>query len=340
MALRLAQIGTKHGHAHGKAVAMLSNPAVEVAGLWEPDEAARRFEQERGRYGAIRWYRAAEEVLDDPTIVAVAIEGRNSESLAMAQAAVAAGKHLWYDKPGGDDWPGYQALIEQARARGLLVQMGYMFRYQPGFQQVSAWTRSGLLGRLTSVRAHMSTNIPLRATQSPLAGANTREGISQHQGGVFYDLGGHMLDQVVWLLGRPVRASAVLRNDATPEVPDFMDNTLGVFEFEQALAFVDISAMEPRPTARRFEVYGTRGSAILEPFDPCEAIRLALDEPGEGYPAGETRITPPLVERQAMYERELAAFVATLEGRQAPDRSYEHELLVQETLLRATGRIT
>ena len=108
---------------------------------------------------------------------------------------------------GGDDWPGFQSLIAKARDRGLLVQMGYMFRYQPGFQQVSAWARAGLLGEITSVRAHMSTNIPLRA-EPPSANINTREGISRHQGGIFYDLGGHMLDQVVWLLGRPTRASA------------------------------------------------------------------------------------------------------------------------------------
>lgn len=339
MPLRMAQIGTKHGHAHGKAVSMLTNPAVEFAGLWEPDAQARAAEQARGRYGDIRWCASAEEVLGDASIVAVAIEGRNSESLAMAHAAIDAGKHLWYDKPAGDDWPAFQALIDKARARGLLVQMGYMFRYQPGFQQVSAWARAGLLGEITSIRAHMSTNIPVRSEQSPLAQANTREGISQHQGGIFYDLGGHMLDQIVWLLGRPARVSAVLRNDATPEVPAFMDNTLGVFEFERALAFVDISAMEPRPMARRFEVYGTRGSAILEPFDPCRQIRLCLETAGEGYPAGETIITPPIVERQQMYDRELAAFIATLEGRQPPDRSDEHELLVQETLLRATGRI-
>ena len=57
-------------------------------------------------------------------------------------------------------------------------------------------------------------------------------------------------------------------------------------------------------------------------------------------PAGEQiLITLPTVTRQQMYERELVAFLATLRGDQPPDRSPEHELLVQETLLRATGRI-
>src|SRR5688572_21017516 len=114
MPIRIAQFGTKHGHAHGKAVAIQTNPAVEFAGVWEPDEEARAHEQGRGRYGDAHWYRAADEMLDDPTITAIAIEGRNSESLAMAHLAVDAGKHLWCDKPGGDDWPGFQSLIDKA----------------------------------------------------------------------------------------------------------------------------------------------------------------------------------------------------------------------------------
>ena len=44
--------------------------------------------------------------------------------------------------------------------------------------------------------------------------------------------------------------------------------------------------------------------------------------------------------RQELYEVELEAFVAVLRGLRSSDRSLDHELLVQETLLRATGRIS
>jgi predicted dehydrogenase len=247
----------------------------------------------------------------------------------MAHAAVDAGKHLWFDKPGGDDWPGFQGLMVKAQERGLYIQMGYMFRYQPGFQQIAELVKSGLLGDVFAIRAHMATAISLAS----------REAQSVHRGGIFYDLAGHMLDQVVWLLGRPNRVTLYARNDATPELPGYVDNALGVFELNRALAWIEIAAMEPRPQARRFEVYGTRGTAITEPFDPGETIRLVLTQPTSEYPAGEQIIRLPTVTRQQLYERELAAFLATLRGDRPPDRSPEHELLVQETLLRATGRI-
>jgi predicted dehydrogenase len=327
--LRMAQIGVKHGHAAGKWRALAASPDVEAVGIWEPDSVARADARGRESYADAPWCESADQILADPTVIAVAVEGRNDESLAMARAAVGAGKHLWFDKPAGDDWPGFRALMAEARERGLLVQMGYMFRYQPGFRQIAEWAKSGLLGDLFSVRAHMSTHIELAQ----------REAQSRHLGGIFYDLAGHMLDQIVWLLGRPTRVAAFLRNDATPELPAYADNTLGVFEFERALAIVDIAAMESRPTARRFEAYGTRGSAITEPFDPGRTLRLTLSEPSQEYAAGEHLIELPLVSRQELYERELAAFVAAQRGERPPDRSPEHELLVQETLLRATGRI-
>ena len=329
-AIRIAQLGTKHGHALGKWRALMASPDVVATGVWEPDAATRAAEQARGAYEDARWHASADEILADETIAAVAIEGRNDESLAMARAAVDAGKHLWFDKPAGEDWPGFRALMEEARARGLYVQMGYMFRYQPGFQLVARAARSGALGEVFSIRAHMSTGITVEA----------RAIQSVHRGGIFYDLAGHMLDQVVWLLGRPTRAHLVARNDATPDVPDYRDNTVGLFEFERALAIVDVAAMETPPLARRFEVYGTHGSAHTEPFDPGRTVRLVLREPWEEYSAGEHLIELPTVVRQQMYERELAAFVATLRGERPTDRSPEHELLVQETLLRATGHIS
>ena len=329
MQIKMAQYGTGHGHAAGKAWSMIQSPDVDFAGIYEPEVADRNAARKNPSYAGVRWYESAAEMLDNSSINAIAIEGRNDQSLAMASEAVAAGKHLWYDKPAGDDWPGYQKLVAEARKRSLQIQMGYMFRYHSGFRQISDWARSGFLGDVFSIRAHMSTWLTFEA----------RQVISQHRGGVFYDLGAHMLDQVVWILGRPNQVTAFLRNDATPGWAAFRDNSLGVFEFDRAMAFIDIAAMEARPMARRFEVYGTHGSAIMEPFEPDLKLALCLDEAQGGYHKGWQDIPIEAQPRQAQYDRELTAFVAVLRGEQAPDRSVEHDVTVQETLLRAAQGI-
>ncbi len=324
----MAQYGTKHGHAEGVLAVMLANPDVEVTGVYEPDPARRRELASGGQapWSKIRWYGSPHEFLDDPAVVAVASEGRNVESLAQTEEIVAAGKHVFYDKPAGDDWPRFQRVIAEARRKKLLVQLGYMFRHHDGFQRIADWARSGFLGEVFSVRAHMSTNIthPQRAV------------IADHDGGIFYDLAGHMLDQLVWLLGRPRRVTSFFQNVATPGSSNFRDNTLAVFEYDRALATVDIAAMEARPMARRFEVYGTRGSAIMEPFEPADTLRLCLDEARGGFKAG---VNVVRLQDRPRYVDSLAAFIRDLPGEAQPDRSLDHELLVQETLLRATGRL-
>jgi predicted dehydrogenase len=327
--VRMAQYGTRHGHAEGKLAAMRGCPAVELAGVFEPDPARRAALSAPGSpYAGVRWFGAAAEMLEDPSIVAIASEGRNDESLDQTEQIVRAGKHVWYDKPAGDDWAQWQRVVALAGARGRLIQVGYMFRYHEGFRRITAWARSGVLGDVFAVRGHMSTRIP----------ADAQRVIARHPGGIFFDLAGHMLDQLVWILGRPTEVTAFLRQDGGA-VPGFHDNTLGVFAFARALAFVDIAAMEPMPLARRFEVYGTGGSAILEPFEPAGPIRLCLTEAQGEYRRGDQLVPVPPQSRQELYALELAAFLAAVRGEQPPDRAPEHELLVQETLLRATGRI-
>ena len=171
MTVRMAQWGTRHGHAAGKAQAMRRNPDVELVGVFEPDPQARAHAEGQRAYAGLRFFDRAEDLLGEPGVVAVAIEGLNAHSLPMALGAVEAGKHIWYDKPAGDDWEAFQEVVSIARRQSLVVQMGYMLRYQDGFQRLAEWSREGLLGDVFAVRAHMSNWIPVR-TDPP--GAFTR----------------------------------------------------------------------------------------------------------------------------------------------------------------------
>ncbi len=327
--IRMAQIGTKHGHAAGKLRAMQDNPHVEVVGIYEPDTAQRARIQDQEPYRGVHWFTSPGEILTDASIVAVASEGANTESLDQTEALVQAGKHVWYDKPAGQKWDQWQRVVTQAQARNTEVQMGYMLRYHTGFARIADWVHAGMLGDIFAVRAHMSTHISLEQ----------RQRVSVHPGGIFYDLASHMLDQIVWLLGRPTKVTTFFRND-TGLVPAFSDNTLGVFEYERAMATIDIAAMEPRPQARRYEVYGTEGSAIiLEPFEPATAIRLCLTQGRDPIPEGAITVPVPPQTRQSLYVLELASLLAVIRGEKERDRPYDHELAVQETLIRACGEM-
>ena len=420
----MAQYGIGHDHAAGKARVMRDSAAVELAGVYEPAGWLRNSLGAHAPYDGVHWFGSAQEMLDDPSIVAIAVEGRVSENLAFARAALEHGKHVWLDKPAGDDLEEFGALLRLAAARNLHVQLGYMFRYHAGYQFILDWAASGRLGAIRSVRTRISTG-----------GANDAawrrwDSHGERAGGLMFILAGHVVDIVVALLGRPHRVSSFARQQ-TDAFPWYRDNNLAVLEYPGALAVVESVAGEVEPgAARRMEVYGTRGSAILEPIpmwhgtamppagrrcrcrcapwracapssplaaggrrpavvgagplvsclrnslavvesrgrcdrqclssgaappavcrefvvprhprqrhaglEPMEPphLRLCLDVARDGYAAGWQEVP---VQVRPRYVESLRAFLATSHGEQPADRTFAHELAVQETLLAAAG---
>ena len=327
--VRIGLFGTGHSHAPGKLRALLTSPDVEFVGVCEPDPQLRERAQVHSAYEGLRFLDAPEDLLEDPTVHALCVEGTEGYCAPDAFRAVQAGKHIWYDKPSGD-WPLFQAICQTAREKSLHVQMGYMLRYTAAFRHISDWARAGLLGDLFSVRGHMSTS-----------STEATRGRGGYRGGIAHQLAPHMMDQVLWLFQeRPHTVTSFLRNDATPAIPTHSDNTLVVLEFTKGMGMVDIANMEVAPAARRFEVYGTGGSAIvLEPFEPGSRVRLVLDNDRGGFKKGEQIVDAEPTPRTISFPAELTSFVATIRGA-APDRSLDHELLLEETLHRAVGAIS
>ena len=324
--LRIVQWGTKHPHAAGWLSVMLDSPDVEVVGVFEDDAERRRELEGSGdaRWNQATWLDDLGDVLEDASVDAVVAEGDNSENLQQGEAVIAAGRNLLLDKPAGHDLPRWERVLESAAEQSLYIQLGYMFRHHDGYQRIANWARGGLLGDVFAIRAHMSTYV--EPATHPL--------LASFAGGVFYDLCGHVLDQIVWTLGRPDRVTPFMQR-VRPD-SEFVDNGVAVLEYPGALAIVDIAGLEVPPRPRRYEVYGSRGWAIMEPMEPAQTVRLSLDSARDGFLEGEQTMT---LEARPRYVASLEAFVRTLRGEQAPERSLEHERAVQETIMRSTGAI-
>ena len=109
--VKMAQYGTKHGHAGAVLRVMLENPDVEFAGVFEPDAERRVAISGSAPWSHVSWFDDKAEMLGDPDIVCIASEGLNAESLNQSEEIVDAGKNLWYDKPAGDDYEQFERVI-------------------------------------------------------------------------------------------------------------------------------------------------------------------------------------------------------------------------------------
>jgi predicted dehydrogenase len=323
--IRTGILGIQHSHLEGKIEAMRASLCYELAAVCEPDEATRRARQNLPALRGLKWV-SLEEMLSDPSLELIVFEGEVKDAVPLGRRVIEAGKHLHLEKPPANRLEPFRELVEAARARGRLLQLGYLWRFHEGTERALEAMRKGWLGDVFLIRATINSD----------RDAAQRAVEARYGGGSMFELAGHMIDRILCFLGRPARVHRWLRHDS--RFPDTLnDNTLAVFEYERALAVVSSAAMMGGAGEHRsFEVIGTDGTFFIQPMEPVPVVRVFVRAPRGPYRAGWQRLELAPQPRFAADFTELAG--AILSGR--PLRySYEHELLLQETLLRAAGEL-
>jgi len=93
----------------------------------------------------------AEALLERADVDVVVVATPPSTHYSLADAALAAGKHCWVEKPLALTAADARDLVEQARRRGLTLFVDETFLYDPLLQRAREWIRAGRLGRLFHV---------------------------------------------------------------------------------------------------------------------------------------------------------------------------------------------
>jgi predicted dehydrogenase len=216
----------------------------------------------------------------------------------------------------------FRAVLEVAARNKRLYQIGYMWRHNPGINAALEAARSGWLGKVFFVRGTMNTQI----------GADMRRAESRFKGGQMFDLAGHMIDPIVRVMGRPEQVTPYLSRSG--HVDDtLMDNTLAVFEWRGAIGTFSSASMQPRSnTHRALEFVGTEGTALVTPVEP-PSLHIDLNSAAGPYRAG----AQTLSYSYTRYVDDFVELAAAVRGERKLPITPEEDLLVQETLLRASG---
>ncbi len=321
--VRVGQIGTKHAHASGKMATLRKFPELfEVVGVVEADTDQRKRVQDSPAYRNLNWMTEAE-LLEADGLEAIAVETHIDELLATAERCIAAGKHIHLDKPAGTSLSQFRRICQSADEQHLMIQMGYMFRSNPAFQFTFNAVRQGWLGDIFQVHCEMSKKV----------NDATRKRLARYRGGSMFELGCHLIDAVVTVLGRPERVSAFNRN-SRPDFDELRDTCLAVFEYPNATASVRSSLCEVAGGRRRqFVVCGTKGTIVIRPLEPFELTMTLESDVGE-YKQGTHSVSLPA--SQGRYDGDLRHFAAVIRGQQSALYPTSHDLAVQESVLRAS----
>jgi predicted dehydrogenase len=323
--IRAAVWGTAHSHTGGKLKAMQDSPDYEVAGVCESHPERLACARESPLFAGLRWM-SESELLADAAIRLVVVQCNVWDALPMGHKVIDAGKHLHLEKPPGADWKSFQTLAGNARKKKLLLQTGYLWRHHEGVNAALEAARRGWLGHVLLVRA--AINADRDAAQRAVE--------ARYKGGGLFELGGHVIDRIVELLGRPKHVQSWLRRHSDAK-DGLSDNNLAVFEFERSLA---VLTQTPNQAGagdhRQFEIIGTDGTFIVWPESSPPRVRVHLRNPHGPYKTGWQDLTLGPQPRFIGDFRELAR---ALKSGTPLKLSYDHELLVHETLLRASGEI-
>lgn len=324
--IRTGILGTQHGHLGGKLAAMKNSPHYEVVSVCEPDSAVRAKAEQAPMFQGLKWV-SEQDLLSDASIKLIVVECAVWDALPLGRKVIDAGKHLHIEKPPGNDWKTFKALVEDARRRKLLFQTGYVWRSHEGVNRAIDAAKNGWLGEIFMVRGTMNSD------RDP----KQRAVEAKYKGGSMFELGGHIIDRTVAVLGRPKTVKSWLRHDTSID-DKLADNTTVVMEYDKALAVLSSSAkMYGSGDHRSIEFLGTDGSAIVHPEANPPRLRIGMRKAQGGYKAGWQDIE---IKPQTRFVGDFDELARAITGNEPLKLSYDHELTLQETILRAAGELS
>ena len=220
----------------------------------------------------IKSYDSVDELMTDPDIELVVINTPNATHLAFALQAIRAGKHVLVEKPFTITSAEAKQVFREAKKYNVCALPYQNRRYDSDYLSTREVIASGKLGRLVEIhmrydryRHHIGPKV---AKETPVPGS-----------GLLYDLGPHLLDAVISLLGAPLQWQKTLGHFRPgTQVDDYAHIHLVYPEEVQVFLTMSMLVAAPQPS---FVVHGTRGSYVKERTNIQEKQLLENMDPND-----------------------------------------------------------
>lgn len=204
--IALAFVGCAHIHTPGFIQLLKNRPDVQVKCVWDHDaERANKRAKELDCRAAA----SAGEIWGDTSIKGVVICSETNRHLELVQAGAKAGKHMFVEKPLGITAADSTAMAGTIEKAGLHFTTGYFMRCDPKHLFLKKELADGHLGKITRINGSNCHSGSLGGwfdTEWRWMADPKIAGV-----GAFGDLGTHMLDIMMWLLGDVASVTAQIK---------------------------------------------------------------------------------------------------------------------------------
>ena len=200
------------------------------------------------------------EFIEDDELDAVSICTPNGTHLDYGELAARAGKHVIVEKPIEVTIERGQTLIQVCRDSGVKLAVIFQNRFIPAIVQLKKRLDSGILGKIYQADAY----VKWFRDQAYYDSGKWRGTIKLDGGGVLINQAIHTIDLLQWLVGD---VESVFGQTATigHERLEGEDIAVATLRFRHgALGVIQGATVISPPQARRIEIHGRNGSAILD----------------------------------------------------------------------------
>lgn len=322
--LRIGIIGAGAIAALGHIPGLQKLPGVELVSVCDANlERAQMIAQRFGIPEATNDYH---QLLTSDTVDAVTVGVPNALHAPVAIAALQAGKHVLCEKPLAATLDQGHAMVAAAEQSGKVLSINMHNRMRGDMQAMRRLIQGGRLGNLhyVNTRTFRRNGIP------GYGGWFTRKELSG--GGVLMDIGVHMLDLALWLMGFPDVATVrgEVRSVQGPRkrglggwgVDHVADGTFDVEDFATAqirmtdgsVAVVEVAWATYGRDEHRVQAVGDEAGADSFPdiYGNDTPLRMYVD-----YEGAPEQIIPPVQNINA-FEEAMRRFVEATRGNGGP----------------------
>jgi len=243
------------------------NPGFELYAVWERDKNLAV-----ALYPSIRTYRSLEEILDDAAVELVVVNTPNYTHFEYTQKALLAGKHVVVEKPFAVTVQEGEELTALAKKTGKKLSVYQSRRFDSDAKTLKKVVEENWLGHIVEAEIHYdryTTALSYKVhKETPGPGR-----------GLLYDLGSHLIDQVLQLFGMPEAVFAdigIIR--PISKVDDYMELLL-YYPASRNLRVRLKSSYLVREPLPAFAFYGALGTFLKPKGDPQEQHLLLGEMP-------------------------------------------------------------
>ncbi len=285
--LRIGIIGCgKIADGHAEVVKHLAG--AELAAVC--DRESLLAEQLAVRFGVPAWYGNVAEMLDRERLDVVHITTPPAVHLALTRQCVAAGAHVFLEKPLALTAPEAQQLIDAVIAGGRQMTINYWPNFDPPAMEFKQILARGVLGDPVHVEAFIGYDLAGAYGQALMGDAS--HWVHRLPGKLFQNMMDHIFNRIVPFFpdAEPeVHAFAFkrreeIRGDGT----DAMLDELRVFLRSGGVSAYGSLCSHARPVANLLKVYGTKSTVEVD-FNNRSVVMAASQK----YPSALGRLVPP-----------------------------------------------